>query len=74
MGPTLPTITEEDLDALSAGMVNLERHIGTVRGVYGLPCVVAINRFDTDTSAELELLESRVNALGVDVRARLPLG
>ena len=66
-GADLKTITEEGLDALSAGMVNLERHIDNVQGVYGLPCVVSINRFDTDTPAELELLESRVNALGVDV-------
>jgi formate--tetrahydrofolate ligase len=66
-GADLKTITEEGLDALSAGMVNLERHIANVQGVYGLPCVVSINRFDTDTPAELELLESRVNALGVDV-------
>jgi formate--tetrahydrofolate ligase len=66
-GADLKTITDEGLDALSAGMVNLERHIDNVQGVYGLPCVVSINRFDTDTPAELELLESRVNALGVDV-------
>ena len=66
-GADLKTITDEGLDALSAGMVNLERHIDNVQGVYGLPCVVSINRFDTDTPAELDLLESRVNALGVDV-------
>jgi len=66
-GADLATITDEGLDALSAGMVNLERHLGTVQDVYGLPCVVAVNRFDTDTPAELALLESRVNALGVDV-------
>ncbi len=66
-GADLATITEEGLDALSAGMANLERHLDTVQGVYGLPCVVAVNRFDTDTPAELALLESRVNALGADV-------
>jgi formate--tetrahydrofolate ligase len=66
-GADLKSITDEDLEALSAGMVNLERHIANVQGVYGLPCVVSINRFDTDSAAELELLESRVNALGVDV-------
>jgi formate--tetrahydrofolate ligase len=66
-GADLRTLTDEGLDALSAGMVNLERHIANVQGVYGLPCVVSINRFDTDTPAELALLESRVNALGVDV-------
>ena len=66
-GADLKTITEEDLAALGAGMVNLERHIGNVPGVYGLPCVVSINRFDSDTPAELELLRQRVNDLGVDV-------
>ncbi len=66
-GAALATITEEDLAALDAGMVNLERHIGNIQGVYGLPCVVSINRFDSDTPAELELLRSRVNELGVDV-------
>jgi formate--tetrahydrofolate ligase len=66
-GADLATITEEGIDALSAGMANLERHLDTVQRVYGLPCVVAVNRFDTDTRAELALLESRVNALGVDV-------
>jgi formate--tetrahydrofolate ligase len=66
-GADLKTITVEDLDALSRGIVNLERHINNVQGVYGLPCVVSINRFDTDTPAELELLRSRVNDLGVEV-------
>jgi len=66
-GADLKSITDEDREALSAGMVNLERHIANIQGVYGLPCVVSINRFDTDSAAELELLESRVNALGVDV-------
>ena len=66
-GADLKTITVEDRDALSSGIVNLERHINNVQGVYGLPCVVSINRFDTDTPAELELLRSRVNDLGVEV-------
>ena len=66
-GADLATIADEDCDALSAGMANLERHIENIQGIFGLPCVVAINRFDADTPAELELLESRVNALGVEV-------
>ena len=66
-GADLKAITDENLDALATGMVNLERHINNVQGVYGLPCVVSINRFDTDTPAELELLRSRVNGLGVEV-------
>jgi formate--tetrahydrofolate ligase len=66
-GQDLKTITTEDLAALDKGMVNLERHISNVQDVYGLPCVVSINRFDSDTPAELALLNERVNALGVDV-------
>jgi formate--tetrahydrofolate ligase len=66
-GQDLKTITSEDLGALEKGMVNLERHISNVQDVYGLPCVVSINRFDSDTPAELTLLNERVNALGVDV-------
>jgi formate--tetrahydrofolate ligase len=66
-GQDLKTITSEDLGALEKGMVNLERHISNVQNVYGLPCVVSINRFDSDTPAELTLLNERVNALGVDV-------
>ena len=66
-GADLAHITDEDLDALSAGMVNLERHITNVTRVFGLPCVVSINRFDSDTPAELDLLRSRVNDLGVEV-------
>jgi formate--tetrahydrofolate ligase len=66
-GADLKTITEENLAALERGMVNLERHIANLQGVFGMPCVVSINRFDSDTADELALLEQRVNALGVDV-------
>ncbi len=66
-GQDLASITTEDIAALTKGMVNLERHIANVRDVFGLPCVVSINRFDSDTPAELDLLAARVNALGVDV-------
>jgi formate--tetrahydrofolate ligase len=66
-GAALAAITEEDLDALARGMVNLQRHITNIQEVFGLPCVVSINRFDTDTDAELDLLRERVCALGVDV-------
>jgi formate--tetrahydrofolate ligase len=47
--------------------VNLERHISNVREVYGLPAIVSINRFTTDTSAEIQLLTDRVKALGAEV-------
>jgi formate--tetrahydrofolate ligase len=66
-GQDLKTITDENLETLGKGMVNLERHINNIQSVFGMPCVVSINRFDTDTAAELALLEERVNALGVDV-------
>ena len=47
----------ENLDALLRGMPNLLRHIDNIKHVYGLPCVVAINQFPTDTEAELALVE-----------------
>ncbi len=59
--------TDENLVALSAGLVNLERHINNVREVYGLPAIVSINKFTTDTDAEIQLLKDRVEALGAEV-------
>ncbi|MCH3967962.1 MAG: formate--tetrahydrofolate ligase [Atopobiaceae bacterium] len=58
---------EENLDALRAGMPNLLRHVSNMRDVYGLPCVVALNRFPTDTEAELKLVENQCAKLGVNV-------
>ena len=49
-------------------MPNLLRHVDNIQSVYGLPCVVAINRFPTDTEAELELIESECQKLGVNVK------
>ena len=66
-GADLKTITDEDLTALERGMPNLIRHIQNVQDVYGLPCVVSINKFDSDTPAELALLEEKVNSLGAEV-------
>ncbi len=57
----------ENLDALEKGLPNLLRHVQNIRDVFGLPSVVAINRFPGDTEAELQLLERRVNELGVSV-------
>lgn len=59
-------LAQEDLGALEAGMANLERHLATLRDTFGLPCVVAINRFPTDTEEELSRVEARCRALGVD--------
>ncbi len=64
-GADLKTITHEDCGALERGLVNLERHVENVRLHYGLPCVVAVNRFDSDTAAELALVESRMGGQGV---------
>ncbi|MCI7144998.1 MAG: formate--tetrahydrofolate ligase [Clostridiales bacterium] len=58
---------EENLEALEAGLPNLLRHVENITEVYGLPAVVAINRFPQDTEAELKLIESKCRELGVNV-------
>ena len=57
----------ENLDALLKGMPNLLRHVDNIKNVYGVPSVVAINRFPTDTEAELKLIYDKCNELGVNV-------
>lgn len=57
----------ENLCALEAGLPNLLQHVENITGVFHLPCVVAINRFPTDTEAELKLVEEKCRALGVSV-------
>ncbi len=57
----------EDLAALEKGLPNLLRHVSNIKNVYGLPCVVAINRFPTDTDAEVALLDKKCRELGVNV-------
>jgi formate--tetrahydrofolate ligase len=59
-GVELPDLQREDLAALAKGMANLERHLDNVSGHFGLPCVVAINRFTSDTPQELALIESQL--------------
>jgi formate--tetrahydrofolate ligase len=66
-GAALADLTREDLSSLERGLVNLERHIDNVRNVYGIPCVVSINRFDADTEAEIAMIRERVSSLGVQV-------
>lgn len=61
-------LNEENLEALSAGMPNLLRHVDNIQNVFGLPCVVAINRFPTDTEAELKLIEDECSKQGVNVK------
>ena len=59
-GAELKELTKEDLPALEKGIANLERHINNVRNHYGLPCVVAINHFSSDTEAEIALLKKKI--------------
>ncbi len=66
-GADMKTITEENLAALQAGLVNLQRHINNVQEVYGIPCVVSINQFDADTEAEIAVLRAGVSEMGAAV-------
>ena len=59
-------LNTENLAALEAGLPNLLRHVSNMTEVYHLPCVVAINRFPTDTERELKLVEDKCRALGVN--------
>jgi formate--tetrahydrofolate ligase len=58
---------KENLTALEAGLPNLVRHVENITKVYGLPAVVAINRFDSDTEAELEMIRTACGKFGVNV-------
>lgn len=60
-------LANENLEALEKGMPNLLQHVDNITNVYHLPCVVAINRFPTDTEAELKLIEDKCHELGVNV-------
>lgn len=60
-------LNNENLEALAKGLPNLLQHVENVTQNYGLPCVVAINRFPTDTEAELELVREKCKELGVNV-------
>ena len=66
-GVPKPELNQENLEALEKGLPNLLQHVDNVKNVYGLPCVVAINAFPTDTKAELGLVEKKCNELGVNV-------
>ncbi|MBI1376489.1 MAG: formate--tetrahydrofolate ligase [Frankiales bacterium] len=63
-GVALADLGREDVDAVRRGFANLERHLRTVTEVYGLRCVVAVNRFGTDTDAELDLVRRLVQEQG----------
>ena len=64
-GVDVPDLGQEDLGAIERGMENLARHLRNVREVYGIPCVVALNRFPADTDAEVAKVVELVDALGV---------
>lgn len=59
-------LNQENLEALEKGMPNLLQHMDNIKNVFGLPCVVAVNAFPTDTQSELELLQAKCAELGVN--------
>ena len=66
-GAARAELGREDLAALERGLPNLLQHVDNIKNVFGLPCVVAINAFPTDTAAELRLGEEKCRELGVSV-------
>ena len=59
-------LTEENISALERGVPNLLRHVSNIKNVFGLPCVVAVNRFPTDTDAEIDFIMEKCRELGVN--------
>ena len=59
-------LNNEDLGALERGIPNLLRHVANIKNVYKLPCVVAVNRFPTDTDAEIDFIIEKCRELGVN--------
>jgi formate--tetrahydrofolate ligase len=66
-GSPKTALGEENLNTLQAGIPNLLRHVSNIKNVYKLPCVVAVNRFPTDTDAEIALVIEKCKQLGVNV-------
>ena len=66
-GAELANLTTEDIGALDKGLVNLERHVENITQVHNLPCVVAINKFTSDTPDEIELITKRMQKLNVKI-------
>jgi formate--tetrahydrofolate ligase len=66
-GVDVKEVSKENLAALEKGLVNLQRHVENVTKVYGLPCVVSINRFTFDTPAEIDLVSRKMKEAGVEV-------
>jgi formate--tetrahydrofolate ligase len=65
-GVALPDLEKEDVEALRRGFPNLERHLTNLRDVFGLPALVAINRFPSDTHAEVQALRDLTHGLGFE--------
>lgn len=59
-------LTEQNIPALERGVPNLLRHVSNIKNVFGLPCVVAVNRFPTDTDAEIDFIMEKCRELGVN--------
>jgi len=64
-GADKANLGQESIEALAAGLPNIERHIRNITEIYGLPCVVALNRFPTDTEKEIAYVQEKINAMGV---------
>lgn len=65
-GSDKKSFDKENIQALEKGIPNLLRHVSNIKNVYGLPCVVAVNRFPTDTDAEIEFIIAKCRELGVN--------
>jgi formate--tetrahydrofolate ligase len=65
-GLSLKELGEENLDALKAGLKNLQRHLDNLQQEFGLRCVVAINHFVNDSDAEIDLIQSAVTEMGAE--------
>ena len=65
-GSDKKSLDKENIQALEKGIPNLLRHVSNIKNVYGLPCVVAVNRFPTDTDAEIEFIIAKCRGLGVN--------
>ncbi|MFK7963076.1 MAG: formate--tetrahydrofolate ligase [Burkholderiaceae bacterium] len=66
-GVALADLSTENLEALEAGLANLQRHVGNIKDKFGLPCVVSVNHFTADTDAEHALIAEKMSALSVPV-------
>ncbi len=66
-GADLRDLERENLPALDSGIPNLERHVDNIRGVFGLPCLIAINRFPSDAPREMDLLRARMSSHSVPI-------